>query len=313
MGYHSESEDEDISCSHWLHDHLCGLDDAVVWLHDHIDAREIVGACVVIALVVLGYIHQDMCIAAWHTCTGYFMQLGPFAMVPIILMCITATVLGIPVDFILLWSGVFFESAYGPVAGVALGVTAGCVGVYCGCIAAFLLGRAFLKPKVEEYMQTYEMLQAINAIIETDGWKFAFIMRLSPLIPNEPLNYACSATSMNLRQMAISTIGSLPKTAYEIWLAAQAADSLSSDSKKSSMSWYFIVIANASILILMIVLCIVAKRKFDQQVARSKAITKDQKLVMRRRATLRGFEAEARRKSRRAAMSKAHTERLLGA
>jgi len=141
------------------------------------------------------------------------------------------------------------------------------------------------------------MLHAINSIIESDGWKFAFIMRLSPLMPNEPLNYACAMTSMSLPHMAISTLGSLPKTAYEVWLASQAAIALSPDHEAhSSLDFRYVIALNVVIFLLMIVLCIQGYNKYHHYVHHSKAISKDQKHIMRRRATLSGFNAESRRR-----------------
>mmetsp|Transcript_138040 Transcript_138040/g.243457 ORF Transcript_138040/g.243457 Transcript_138040/m.243457 type:complete len:282 (+) Transcript_138040:79-924(+) len=153
-----------------------------------------------------------------------------------------------------------------------------------------------VKPKVEKYMNQYPMLQVVNAIIESDGWKFAFVMRLSPLMPNEPLNYACAMTSMSLKHMAISTIGSLPKTAYEVWLAAQAANALASKSSDSTLSVPFLIISNSVLLLLMVALCLQGYYKYHHFVQNTKAITKSQKNTMRRRSTLRGFNAESDRR-----------------
>ena len=119
-------------------------------------------------------------------------------------------------------------------------------------------------------------------------------MRLSPLMPNEPLNYACSLTSMTLRDMAISTIGSLPKAAYEVWLASQAT---MVSAKGASRSWSPVLIfANVAVLFLMIALCVQAYNKYQHYVEHSEArISVVTRRTMMRRTTLRGFNMESRR------------------
>lgn len=271
------------------------LQEAVHWLHDHVDKQHVIVLIVVASLLILGLTHITVCIHFWNLCTAYFSRLGIFATVPITLICIFSTVVGFPVDFALVWSGAFFEGIYGLFTGTTIAIVSCCVGVYLGCIAAFLLGKTLLKPKVEKHMEEFAMLRNINAIIESDGWKFALIMRFSPLIPNEPLNYACAMTSMSLKHMAISTLGSLPKTAYEVWLAAQAASSLSSRGSSGGLSWSFIIILNICILLLMVVLSIAAKKKYDDFVNRTRAIPFHHKKTMRRSITLKGFDAKLKR------------------
>lgn len=213
----------------------------------------------VVGLGILGFTHKAFCVEVWTWCINLFSELGAYAVVPIVLLCIVSTCVGFPVDVWLIWSGAFFESKYGPVTGAIVGIVACCVGVYIGCLAAFVLGKTLLRPRVQSYMNKFSMLRTINLIIESDGWKFAFIMRMSPLIPNEPLNYACSLTSMSFTHMALSTVGSLPKTAYEVWLAAQAASSVSSSA--GSFSLQSTIALNLAILLLMVALCVVAGQR----------------------------------------------------
>jgi uncharacterized membrane protein YdjX (TVP38/TMEM64 family) len=305
-----EKDEENRFC---LSNALHHVKDAFVWIHDHIDRNEVAFAVVAIGLAILGFTHQDTCISAWKACTAYFAQLGTFATVPIAVLCIVFTVVGIPVDFVLVWAGAFFQSTHGLVVGASLATAACCVGVYFGCIAAFLLGQTVMKPKVEKYIADFPMVKIINGIIEADGWKFALIMRLSPLIPNEPLNYACAMTSMSLKHMAISTLGSLPKTGYEVWLAAQAADSLSSK-QHSGASLPLTITLNVVILLLMVALCVLGKQKYDAYVRHSKAIPQEAKKILTRRSTLRGFNAEMKRtKTMKFDDPRLNDPRLLGA
>jgi len=227
----------------------------------------------------------------WKACSRESEKLGAFVVIPVAVFCVICTVLGIPVDFLLVGSGAMLGSTHGVINGSALAFAACCIGVYFGGLAAFALGRSFLKPHVESYIDRFQMLKAINTVIETDGWKFAFVMRLSPLIPNEPLNYACSCTSMSFRQNALATFGSMPKTAYEVWLGVQAATLSSSGAQHDSS---FTICSNAIFLVLMVVMCLLAKRRYDQHVDDSPALHPEVRHLMKRSKTLQGFNNLAR-------------------
>merc|ERR1711874_150392 len=114
---------------------------------------------------------------------------------------------------------------YQPNFGKALlmGVLACCPGIWLGCIFAFLLGKKFLKPKVQHAIDAHEPLRIINKIIENEGWPFAFLMRLNPLIPFELMNLACSMTSLSMKDYAISCLGTMPVVVFEVYSSATAA------------------------------------------------------------------------------------------
>merc|ERR1711920_484928 len=95
--------------------------------------------------------------------------------------------------------------------------------------------------------------------------------------------------------MAIPTLGSLPKTAYEVWLAAQATSSMSSSRHSTGLSWHLAIVLNAGMLLLMVMLCIVAKRRYDDMVDKTDAIPARHKVLMRHRISLRGYNAGLKR------------------
>lgn len=265
----------------------------------HLTFKEVMLAIVCVCLLAFCIQHRDFCGVVWNFLLKKCHAWGMWSTVPIALICLTQEVVGFPVDFMLVTAGAIFQSMYGSVKGLLLGIASCGIGVYFGCVLAFYLGRSLLKPRVQAYLEKFAMLRVINTIIETDGWKFAFVMRLSPLVPNEPLNYACALTSMSFRDNALATLGSIPKTAYEVWIGAQAA-SISShsgrggsqtSSNSGSTSLYAIIAMNVLVLAMMVVLCFVAKRKYDDHVSRSNHIEANIKTMMRRASTLASFNA----------------------
>merc|ERR1712083_1124973 len=93
-----------------------------------------------------------------------------------------------------------------------------------GCISAFVIGRQFAKPFVQDLINSHEQLKTVNEIISEEGWKFAFLMRLNPIIPFEAFNYAVSMTDISFGHNAIAAIGTMPIVFFETYSAASAAE-----------------------------------------------------------------------------------------
>eukprot|EP00879_Flechtneria_rotunda_P025532 GHRR01027134.1.p1 GENE.GHRR01027134.1~~GHRR01027134.1.p1 ORF type:complete len:274 (+),score=50.15 GHRR01027134.1:225-1046(+) len=91
------------------------------------------------------------------------------------------TVLLFPASLLTLAAGYLF----GPVKGTAL-VSASST---LGASLAFLLSRYLVRPAVEAKLADYPRFQAVYRNISTDGAKLVLLLRLSPLIPFNLLNY----------------------------------------------------------------------------------------------------------------------------
>jgi len=115
--------------------------------------------------------------------------------------------------------------------GVALGVLAVFVGASAGACAAFLLGRYLLRDWVSNLAQKYAIFQALDVAFEEKGLRIMTLLRLSPLIPFNAINWVAGITSLKFYEYVIALIGILPGTALFVFLGASAgslADSASS-------------------------------------------------------------------------------------
>merc|ERR550532_1404720 len=181
-------------------------------------------------------------------------------------LCIAiVTLLGIPSCPLFIGAGVVFEKLYGNVVGTGLGIASACIGVWLGSMLAFMLGRSVLKPLVQKKLEGFKTMVVVNKIIEKEGWKFAFLMRLSPFLPAEVFNYACSVTTMTVAANALACIGSLPTTAFWVWTSASATDaaaSSGSDPGAQRQRLFLFVGINVVVIILMVVLVRSATKKF---------------------------------------------------
>ncbi|MCA1672249.1 MAG: TVP38/TMEM64 family protein [Actinobacteria bacterium] len=117
--------------------------------------------------------------------------------------------------------------AYGPLWGIAIASPASVAGATC----AFLLGRTLLRGWAEARVGESARVRAIDAAVSREGFKIVLLLRLSPIIPFNALNYALSLSKVKVRTYVLASfLGMLPGTAMWVYLGslAPAAAELSS-------------------------------------------------------------------------------------
>jgi uncharacterized membrane protein YdjX (TVP38/TMEM64 family) len=65
-----------------------------------------------------------------------------------------------------------------------------------GAFFAFLAGRFLLRSWVSKRVQDYPKFAAVDEAISQEGWKIVLLVRLSPVIPFNLLNYALAITDV---------------------------------------------------------------------------------------------------------------------
>src|SRR5918993_2446323 len=109
--------------------------------------------------------------------------------------------------------------AFGPVWGLAIVSPAS----VAGATAAFLLGRTLLRDWAVRKTRGAPQLRAIERAVEREGFKLILLLRLSPLIPFNVLNYALSLSNVRLSTYIVaSAVGMLPATALYVYLGSLA-------------------------------------------------------------------------------------------
>ena len=128
---------------------------------------------------------------------------------------IAATVAFLPGSLLTLAAGF----AYGPIWGLAVASPSS----IAGATAAFLLGRTLLRDWAARKTSDSARVQAISRAVEQEGFKIVLLLRLSPLIPFNVLNYALSLSRVRVgTYVAASAIGMLPGTALYVYLGSLA-------------------------------------------------------------------------------------------
>ncbi|GIL68062.1 hypothetical protein Vafri_21378 [Volvox africanus] len=134
--------------------------------------------------------------------------LGPAVFV---VLYVAATVLLLPASVLTLAAGALF----GPVAGTALVSLASTT----GAIAAFLVSRYFARPWVERQISGNPRFKAVLSGVAARGAYVVLLLRLSPLVPFNLLNYALGLTTVPLLPYVVSSwVGMLPGTFAYVYL-----------------------------------------------------------------------------------------------
>ena len=90
---------------------------------------------------------------------------------------------------------------------------------------AFFAGRTLARPWVERRLANMPTVHAIDAAIGDSGWRLVLMLRLSPLLPFNLLNYALSLTRVSFGEyVAGSFLGMLPGTLLYVSIGAAVAD-----------------------------------------------------------------------------------------
>jgi len=135
---------------------------------------------------------------------------------------IIATVLFIPGSALTLGIGFIFANALGLGLGVLFATIAIFIGAGIGAILAFLLGRYLLRERTTKLTAKYPLFQAIDVALLHRGFRIMTLLRLSPIIPFNALNYIAGVTAITLKDYALAMFAILPGTLLYVFIGASA-------------------------------------------------------------------------------------------
>ena len=137
-------------------------------------------------------------------------SLGPAAPVIFILIYAAAMVALVPSTPLTLASGAIF--------GVVRGALFAFIGATIGSTAAFLIARYAARGLVARQLETLPRLAAIERAVTANGSRVVFLLRLSPIVPFNFLNYALGLTTMSVWSFVAAGVGSIPgEIVYAYW------------------------------------------------------------------------------------------------
>ncbi len=138
------------------------------------------------------------------------------------------------VDALGVWGPIVFIAAYavacvafvpaslltlaaGALFGVVRGTVFVLIGATLGSLAAFLIARYLARDWIAARVAKDPRFAAIDAAIAEQGRKVVFLLRLSPVIPFNVLNYALGLTTVRVGDFILASAGMLPGTLLYVY------------------------------------------------------------------------------------------------
>mmetsp|Transcript_41598 Transcript_41598/g.109813 ORF Transcript_41598/g.109813 Transcript_41598/m.109813 type:complete len:296 (-) Transcript_41598:29-916(-) len=182
-----------------------------------------------VALVLLGGLgfvfHAQIC-EAFTVLLAVVGRLGWISVVIVTLMVAFMVVLMLPTFPLVIGATIEFTKVFGMRAGIAASLCSSFGGLWLGSVIAFQLGRTLWRDQARKHSTSREadseVFRVINRMIEEEGAKIVFLARMSPLLPCEVFNYACSVTSLTLREWVVGCMGSIVPIGFWVVTTAQA-------------------------------------------------------------------------------------------
>jgi uncharacterized membrane protein YdjX (TVP38/TMEM64 family) len=100
----------------------------------------------------------------------------------------------------------------GAVFGLARGIPLVFVSAVLGSSAAFGIARTLMRERVTRWLERDSRAAAVNEAVAAEGLKVVLLLRLSPVVPYNLLNYALGASRLRYRDFLAGSVGMLPGT-----------------------------------------------------------------------------------------------------
>lgn len=164
-------------------------------------------------------------------------SLGLAAPVAFVGLYTAAVVVLVPASALTIVGGALF--------GVAGGFALGFVGAVTGSLCAFLLGRHGLRRRVEAQLARMPRLAAVDRAVSAQGRRVVFLLRLSPVVPYNLLNYALGLTTISSRDFLVASLGMIPATLTYAYLGHVAGEALAAASEAGTphQTSYYVLLA----------------------------------------------------------------------
>lgn len=142
--------------------------------------------------------------------------LGPLGAFGFVAAYVVAAVAFVP--------GSVLSMAGGAIFGFLRGVVLVFAGASLGAIAAFSVARWLARGAIERRLVASPRFSALDRAVAAEGLKIAFLLRLSPVVPFNLLNYSLGLTRIRPRDYVLATTGMIPSTLLYVYYGKVGAD-----------------------------------------------------------------------------------------
>lgn len=144
--------------------------------------------------------------------------LGNWAPIAYIGLFVVFVVLMVPAWLLTVVGGALF--------GLWPGIPIVLVAATAGALVAFLISRYVARAAFARRFAHSPRFEALDHAVAANGLKIVFLLRLSPVVPYNVLNYALGLTRVRLRDVAVGSIGMLPATSVYVYCGMLAGDAV---------------------------------------------------------------------------------------
>ncbi|MBC8050197.1 MAG: TVP38/TMEM64 family protein [Chitinophagales bacterium] len=141
--------------------------------------------------------------------------------------------------------------AAGAVYGFGWGVALTSVCTLIGAGLSFAVCRSFLRPMIGRVLSRNERFRGIDSRIASDGLKFVFLLRISPLMPFSVANFLLGLSSIRFRDYFIGTLGSMPALVAYVFAGSLSRDGFNAYQSESDIFKSAVLIVGAISTILL--------------------------------------------------------------
>ncbi|KAL5561648.1 hypothetical protein UlMin_031395 [Ulmus minor] len=190
-------------------------------------------------------------------------DLGPWGPLVLAIAYIPLTILAVPASVLTLGGGYLF--------GLPVGFIADSIGATIGATAAFILGRTIGRSYVISKLKNYPKFHAVAIAIQRSGFKIVLLLRLTPLLPFNMLNYLLSVTPVHIGEyMLASWLGMMPITFALVYVGTtlkDLSDVTHGWNEVSTTNWVFMALGFVISVILLVCIAKVAKASLEKALA----------------------------------------------
>lgn len=146
-------------------------------------------------------------------------------MLAVVLVYIVATICFVPGSLLTIGTSFAFGRAFeSTFYATMLSSVAVFVGASLGSISCLVLGRYLFREPVERMAQSYPIILAFDRAMQNNGFYIMLLLRLSPLVPYNALDYLSGITSISLYDYTLAMVGLIPGTVVFCFIGATASD-----------------------------------------------------------------------------------------
>ena len=188
-------------------------------------------------------------------------RLGPWGPLFFALLYVAATVFFLPGSILTVGAGVVF--------GLVRGFVIVSISATLGATAAFLVGRYLARAFIAGKIEAHPKFAAIDEAVAREGWKIVALLRLSPVVPFNVLNYAFGVTRVSLRDYVLASwIGMMPGTVLYVYLGSIAGDLAGAGGRASRTpaDWAFYAVGLVATIAVTVFVTRLARRALAERV-----------------------------------------------